>query len=91
MSENRIARSTNRELMVLYDELWVRISEQEPRAQWGPGFIGAFSKNLKASSSDVGCFSAKNLRYFYCKSLIWQQTVAKLVSETLCSKGLGHE
>lgn len=28
---------------------------------------------------------------FYCDPAIWQQAVAKLVSEPLCSKGLNHE
>ena len=82
-----VALSANRELIALYYELGAQISERESTAQWGTGFIDAFSKDLKASFPDVGGFSAKNLRYcraffrFYCDPAIWQQAVAKLVSE----------
>lgn len=83
----QIALSANSELIALYYELGARISERESTAQWGTGFIDAFSKDLKASFPDVGGFSAKNLRYcraffrFYCTPAIWQQAVAKLASE----------
>lgn len=82
-----IALLANSELIALYYELGARISERESTAQWGTGFIDAFSKDLKASFPDVGGFSAKNLRYcraffrFYCDPAIWQQAVAKLASE----------
>lgn len=82
-----VALSANRELIALYYELGAQISERESTAQWGTGFIDAFSKDLKASFPDVGGFSAKNLRYcraffrFYCDPAIWQQAVAKLTTE----------
>ncbi|WP_225739547.1 PDDEXK nuclease domain-containing protein [Chlorobium phaeovibrioides] len=83
----KIALSANGELIALYYELGAQITERESTAQWGTGFIDAFSKDLKASFPDVGGFSAKNLRYcraffrFYCDTAIWQQAVAKLASD----------
>lgn len=83
----KVALSANRELIALYYELGAQISERESSAQWGAGFIDAFSKDLKASFPDVGGFSAKNLRYcraffcFYCAPAIWQQAVAKSASD----------
>ena len=82
----KIALSANSELIALYYALGARLNERESTAQWGTGFIDAFSKDLKASFPDVGGFSAKNLRYcraffrFYCDPAIWQQAVAKLPS-----------
>ncbi|MGG7056170.1 PDDEXK nuclease domain-containing protein [Nitrosomonas sp. ANs5] len=82
-----IALSANSELIALYYELGARITERESTAQWGSGFIDAFSKDLRSSFPDVGGFSAKNLRYcraffrFYCCPAIWQQAVAKLASD----------
>lgn len=82
-----IALSANSELIALYYELGARISDRESAAQWGSGFVDAFSKDLKAEFPDVGGFSAKNLRYcraffrFYCAPAIWQQAVAKLAAE----------
>lgn len=61
-----------------------RIVERETHAQWGSGFIDAFSKDLRQACPDIGGFSSKNLRYcraffrFYCTPAIWQQAVAKL-------------
>lgn len=86
-AQMKVALSANSELIALYYELGARISEREATAQWGSGFIDAFSKDLKASFPEVGGFSAKNLRYcraffrFYCDPPIWQQAVAKLASE----------
>jgi len=83
----KIALTANSELIALYYELGAQISERESTAQWGTGFIEAFSKDLKEIFPDVGGFSAKNLRYcraffrFYCAPAIWQQAVAKLTSE----------
>jgi predicted nuclease of restriction endonuclease-like (RecB) superfamily len=83
----KIALAANNELIALYYEIGSQITERESLAQWGSGFIEAFSKDLKASFPDVGGFSAKNLRYcraffrFYCDPAIWQQAVAKLTSE----------
>ena len=82
----KIALSANSELIALYYELGAQISERESTAQWGTGFIDAFSRDLKTAFPGVGGFSAKNLRYcraffrFYCDSAIWQQAVAKLDS-----------
>lgn len=82
----KIALSANSELIALYYELRARISERESSAQWGTGFIDAFSKDLKTAFPDVGGFSAKNQSYcrsffrFYCDTVIWQQAVAKLAS-----------
>ena len=82
-----IALSANSELIALYYELGARITERESTAQWGSGFIDAFSKDLRTSFPEVGGFSAKNLRYcraffhFYCSPIIWQQAVAKLASD----------
>ncbi|MEK8088749.1 PDDEXK nuclease domain-containing protein [Thermithiobacillus plumbiphilus] len=83
----KVALAANSELIALYYELGAQISERESTAQWGSGFIDAFSKDLKASFPDMGGFSAKNLRYcraffrFYCDPAIWQQAVAKLAFE----------
>jgi len=85
----KVALSANSELIALYYELGAQIVERESTAQWGSGFIDAFSKDLKASFPDIGGFSAKNLRYcraffrFYCAPEIWQQAVAKLASEPM--------
>lgn len=86
-AQMRVALAANGELIRLYYELGVQMTEREASAQWGTGFIDAFSKDLKASFPDVGGFSAKNLRYcraffrFYCDPAIWQQAVAKLAFE----------
>ena len=82
----KAALAANSELIALYYEMGAQIVDRESSAQWGSGFIDAFSKDLKASFPDVGGFSAKNLRYcraffrFYCGPAIWQQAVAKLES-----------
>jgi predicted nuclease of restriction endonuclease-like (RecB) superfamily len=80
----KIALTANDELITLYFELGAQIVKQESHAQWGSGFIDAFSKDLKESFPDIGGFSSKNLRYcrafyrFYCNPAFWQQPVAKL-------------
>lgn len=78
------ALAANSELIALYYELGAQIVDRETRAQWGSGFIDAFSKDLRHHFPEVGGFSAKNLRYcraffrFYGDPVIWQQAVAKL-------------
>lgn len=85
----KVALAANSELIALYYEIGAQIVERESSAQWGSGFIDAFSKDLRTEFPDVGGFSAKNLRYcraffrFYCDPEIWQQAVAKLASEPL--------
>lgn len=80
----RVALAANSELITLYYEIGARIVEREAHAQWGSGFIDAFSKDLRQAFPDIGGFSSKNLRYcraffrFYCTAAIWQQAVAKL-------------
>ena len=80
----RVALAANSELIALYYEIGARIVEREAHAQWGSGFIDAFSKDLRQAFPDIGGFSSKNLRYcraffrFYCAPAIWQQAVAKL-------------
>ena len=80
----RVALAANSELITLYYEIGARIVEREAHAQWGSGFIDAFSKDLRQAFPDIGGFSSKNLRYcraffrFYCAPAIWQQAVAKL-------------
>lgn len=78
------ALAANSELIALYYELGAQIVDRETGAQWGSGFIDAFSKDLRHAFPEVGGFSAKNLRYcraffrFYGDPVIWQQAVAKL-------------
>lgn len=80
----KVALAANGELIALYYEIGAQIVDRESRAQWGSGFIDAFSHDLRVTFADVGGFSSKNLRYcraffrFYCDSAIWQQAVAKL-------------
>ena len=80
----KVALAANGELIALYYEIGAQIVDRESRAQWGSGFIDAFSHDLRVAFPDVGGFSSKNLRYcraffrFYCDSAIWQQAVAKL-------------
>lgn len=80
----KVALAANGELIALYYEIGAQIVDRESNAQWGSGFIDAFSHDLKASFPDLGGFSSKNLRYcraffrFYCDPAIWQQAVAKL-------------
>lgn len=80
----RAALAANSELIALYYELGAQIVERETQAQWGSGFINAFSNDLRHAFPEVGGFSPKNLRYcraffrFYCDPSIWQQAVAKL-------------
>ncbi len=80
----RVALAANSELIALYYELGAQIVDREAQAQWGSGFIDAFSKDLRQTFPDVGGFSSKNLRYcraffrFYCDPAMWQQAVAKL-------------
>lgn len=79
----------DRIVQALNYEIGARITERESTAQWGTGFIDAFSKDLKASFPDVNGFSSKNLRYcrtfsrYYCAPPIWQQAVAKLAAGLL--------
>jgi len=83
-SRLRLALAANSELIQLYYELGAQIVDREALAQWGSGFIDAFSKDLRQAFPDLGGFSAKNLRYcrafyrFYCQPSIWQQAVAEL-------------
>jgi len=82
----RVASAANSELIALYYELGAQIVDKETQAQWGGGFIDAFSKDLQQTFPDIGGFSSKNLRYcraffrFYCDPAIWQQAVAKLLN-----------
>ena len=79
-----VALAANGELIALYYELGAQIVDRETSAQWGSGFIDAFSKDLRHTFPEVGGFSAKNLRYcraffrFYGDAAIWQQAVAKM-------------
>jgi predicted nuclease of restriction endonuclease-like (RecB) superfamily len=80
----KVALAANGELIALYYEIGAQIVDRETLAQWGSGFIDAFSRDLKGAFPDLGGFSSKNLRYcraffrFYCDPAIWQQAVAKL-------------
>ena len=78
------ALAANGELISLYYEIGAQIVDRESHAQWGSGFIDAFSHDLRQAFPEIGGFSSKNLRYcraffrFYCDPAIWQQAVAKL-------------
>ena len=80
----KVALAANGELISLYYDIGAQIVDRESHAQWGSGFIDAFSHDLRQAFPEVGGFSAKNLRYcraffrFYCDPAIWQQAVAKL-------------
>lgn len=80
----KVALAANGELISLYYEIGAQIVDRESHAQWGSGFIDAFSHDLRQAFPEVGGFSSKNLRYcraffrFYCDPAIWQQAVAKL-------------
>ena len=80
----KVALAANGELIALYYEIGAQIVDRESHAQWGTGFIDAFSQDLREAFPEVGGFSSKNLRYcraffrFYCDPAIWQQAVAKL-------------
>jgi predicted nuclease of restriction endonuclease-like (RecB) superfamily len=80
----KVALAANSELISLYYDIGAQIVDRESHAQWGSGFIDAFSHDLRQAFPDIGGFSSKNLRYcraffrFYCDPEIWQQAVAKL-------------
>ncbi len=80
----KVALAANGELISLYYDIGAQIVDRESHAQWGSGFIDAFSHDLRQAFPEVGGFSSKNLRYcraffrFYCDPAIWQQAVAKL-------------
>ena len=80
----RVALAASSELIAFYYELGAQIADREAQAQWGSGFIDAFSKDLRQTFPEIGGLSPKNLRYcraffrFYCAPAIWQQVVAKL-------------
>ncbi len=80
----KAALAANGELIALYYDIGAQIVDRESHAEWGSGFIDAFSRDLRQAFPEVGGFSAKNLRYcraffrFYCDPAIWQQAVAKL-------------
>lgn len=80
----KVALAANGELISLYYDIGAQIVDRETHAQWGSGFIDAFSHDLRQAFPEVGGFSSKNLRYcraffrFYCDPAIWQQAVAKL-------------
>lgn len=82
----RVALAANSELIAFYYELGAQIVDREAQAQWGSGFIDAFSKDLQQTFPEIGGFSSENLRYcraffrFYCHPAIWQQAVAKLTN-----------
>lgn len=84
----KVALAANEELISLYYEIGAQIVDRESRAQWGSGFIDAFSQDLRTAFPEIGGFSSKNLRYcraffrFYCDPAIWQQAVAKLRDTT---------
>lgn len=80
----KVALAANGALISLYYEIGAQIVDRESHAQWGSGFIDAFSHDLRQAFPEIGGFSSKNLRYcraffrFYCDPGIWQQAVAKL-------------
>ncbi len=80
----KVALAANGELISLYYDIGAQIVDRESHAQWGSGFIDAFSHDLRQAFPKIGGFSSKNLRYcraffrFYCDPAIWQQAVAKL-------------
>jgi predicted nuclease of restriction endonuclease-like (RecB) superfamily len=80
----KVALAANGELISLYYDIGAQIVDRESHAQWGSGFIDAFSHDLQQAFPEIGGFSSKNLRYcraffrFYCNPAIWQQAVAKL-------------
>jgi predicted nuclease of restriction endonuclease-like (RecB) superfamily len=80
----KVALAANGALISLYYEIGAQIVDRESHAQWGSGFIDAFSHDLRKAFPEIGGFSSKNLRYcraffrFYCDPAIWQQAVAKL-------------
>ncbi|MBK7952882.1 MAG: DUF1016 family protein [Candidatus Accumulibacter sp.] len=80
----KVALAANGELISLYYDIGAQIVDRESHAQWGSGFIDAFSHDLRQAFPEIGGFSSKNLRYcraffrFYCNPAIWQQAVAKL-------------
>lgn len=84
----KVALAANGELISLYYETGAQIVDRESHAQWGSGFIDAFSRDLRQAFPDVGGFSSKNLRYcraffrFYCDPAIWQQAVAPTLIQT---------
>lgn len=85
----RVALAASSELVAFYYELGAQIADREEQAQWGSGFIDAFSKDLRQAFPEIGGMSPKNLRYcraffrFYCEPSIWQQVVAKLPDQPL--------
>lgn len=53
----RAALAANSEFITLYYELGAQIVERETHAQWGSSFIESFSKDLRQSIHDAGCFT----------------------------------
>jgi predicted nuclease of restriction endonuclease-like (RecB) superfamily len=80
----KAALAVNSELINLYWDLGSRIVEKQENAKWGSGLIDQLSKDLKAEFSEMGGFSAKNLRYcraFFLYYSSWKQPVSKLDNE----------
>jgi len=83
-SRVKAALSANSELIRLYYDLGARIVERERYAEWGSGFIDAFSRDLKEAFPEMTGFSPQNLRYcraffrFYSAGDIRQQSVGEL-------------
>ena len=85
-SQIKAALTVNSQLIVLYWHIGNQIVEKQKLSKWGSGFINQLSKDLKREFSDVGGFSANNLRYcksfysFYKNSPICAQPVRKIES-----------
>ena len=58
-ARQQAALAANGELIALYYELGAQILDREVHAQWGSGFIDAFSKDLRHTFPEVGGFHPK--------------------------------
>ena len=88
-AQNSVARSVNRELILLYWDIGRGIVEKQKALGWGQSTINHLSRDLSTAFPAVAGFSPRNLRNMkqlytaYSNLEFWQQAVAKLDDEDI--------
>ena len=81
----RAAVTVNQELLKLYWDMAVQITEKQKNSEWGDGFLIQMSRDLQAEFPDIKGFSLRNLKYmrqwyqfWLADAVIGQQLVAQI-------------
>jgi predicted nuclease of restriction endonuclease-like (RecB) superfamily len=62
-SRYKAALGVNRELILLYHHVGMRILESQAHHGWGAKVVDQLSRDLKSSFPEMKAFSARNLKY----------------------------